>query len=285
VDHTQPPDELDNPNPPQEVPVLKLDGVSKRYGDDVTGTLAVRDLSFEIGAGEIVTIVGPSGCGKTTILKLMAGLLAPSSGSIEMDGVAVTGPPEQIALVFQDYSASLYPWMKVGDNVDFPLRRKKLPKAERRERVIQALTSVGLGDFVDRYPWQLSGGMQQRVAIARGLAYQPQMLLMDEPFGALDAQTRADLEDLVMNVRDEFDVTVVFVTHDIDESVYLADRVLVMGPRPTFVDEELIVELPRPRDQITTKETTEFARLRAEVYRNIKASSQLMATGSISTAE
>jgi len=265
--------------------VLKLDGVSKRYGDDVTGTLAVRDLSFEIGAGEIVTIVGPSGCGKTTILKLMAGLLAPSSGSIEMDGVAVTGPPEQIALVFQDYSASLYPWMKVGDNVDFPLRRKKLPKAERRERVIQALTSVGLGDFVDRYPWQLSGGMQQRVAIARGLAYQPQMLLMDEPFGALDAQTRADLEDLVMNVRDEFDVTVVFVTHDIDESVYLADRVLVMGPRPTFVDEELIVELPRPRDQITTKETTEFARLRAEVYRNIKASSQLMATGSISTAE
>ena len=265
--------------------MLKLDGVSKRYGDDVTGTLAVRDLSFEIGAGEIVTIVGPSGCGKTTILKLMAGLLAPSSGSIEMDGAAVTGPPEQIALVFQDYGASLYPWMKVGDNVDFPLRRKKLPKAERRERVIQALTSVGLGDFVDRYPWQLSGGMQQRVAIARGLAYQPQMLLMDEPFGALDAQTRADLEDLVMNVRDEFDVTVVFVTHDIDESVYLADRVLVMGPRPTFVDDELTVDLPRPRDQITTKEMPEFARLRAEVYRNIKASSQLMATGSISTAE
>ena len=265
--------------------MLKLDGVSKRYGDDVTGTLAVRDLSFEIGAGEIVTIVGPSGCGKTTILKLMAGLLAPSSGSIEMDSAAVTGPPEQIALVFQDYGASLYPWMKVGDNVDFPLRRKKLPKAERRERVIQALTSVGLGDFVDRYPWQLSGGMQQRVAIARGLAYQPQMLLMDEPFGALDAQTRADLEDLVMNVRDEFDVTVVFVTHDIDESVYLADRVLVMGPRPTFVDDELTVDLPRPRDQITTKEMPEFARLRAEVYRNIKASSQLMATGSISTAE
>ena len=265
--------------------MLKLDGVSKRYGDDVTGTLAVRDLSFEIGAGEIVTIVGPSGCGKTTILKLMAGLLAPSSGSIEMDSAAVTGPPEQIALVFQDYGASLYPWMKVGDNVNFPLRRKKLPKAERRERVIQALTSVGLGDFVDRYPWQLSGGMQQRVAIARGLAYQPQMLLMDEPFGALDAQTRADLEDLVMNVRDEFDVTVVFVTHDIDESVYLADRVLVMGPRPTFVDDELTVDLPRPRDQITTKEMPEFARLRAEVYRNIKASSQLMATGSISTAE
>jgi NitT/TauT family transport system ATP-binding protein len=143
---------------------------------------------------------------------------------------------------------------------------------------------VGLGGLGDRYPWQLSGGMQQRVAIARGLAYQPEVLLMDEPFGALDAQTRAELEDLVMTVRDDFDVTIVFVTHDIDESIYLADRVLVMGPRPTFIDEDVDVDLPKPRDQLLTKQLPEFGRMRAHIYRNIKASSQLMArTGAVST--
>lgn len=264
--------------------MLKLTAVSKRYGDAATGTLAVKDLTFEIGGNEIVTMVGPSGCGKTTVLKLMAGLLQPTSGSIEIEGVAVTQPPEQIALVFQDYSNSLYPWMRVADNVKFPLRRKKLSTSERNDRVERALASVGLTPFANHYPWQLSGGMQQRVAIARGLAYQPRVLLMDEPFGALDAQTRADLEDLVLRVRDEFDVTVVFVTHDIDESVYLADRILVMGARPTFIDDDLKVGLPAPRDQIASKELPEFARLRGEVYRNIRASSQLMSTGMIPTA-
>jgi len=264
--------------------MLTLNGVSKRYGDPADGTLAVKDLSFTIGGGEIVTIVGPSGCGKTTVLKLMAGLLAPTTGSIEVDGRAVTGPPEQIALVFQDYANSLYPWMSVADNVAFPLRRMRLTRDARRQRVSHALESVGLAGFSDRYPWQLSGGMQQRVAIARGLAYQPKILLMDEPFGALDAQTRADLEDLVMTVRDEFDVTIVFVTHDIDESIYLADRVLVMGPRPTFIDEDVEVDLPKPRDQLLTKQLPEFGRMRAHIYRNIKASSQLMAkTGAVPT--
>ena len=264
--------------------MLTLNGVSKRYGDATTGTLAVKDLSFTIGGGEIVTIVGPSGCGKTTVLKLMAGLLTPTTGTVEVDGRAISGPPEQIALVFQDYANSLYPWMSVVDNVAFPLRRMKLTRAARRERVTRALESVGLAGFTERYPWQLSGGMQQRVAIARGLAYQPDMLLMDEPFGALDAQTRADLEDLVMRVRDDFDVTIVFVTHDIDESIYLADRVLVMGPRPTFIDEDVVVSLPKPRDQLLTKQLPEVGDLRAHIYRNIKASSQLMArTGAVPT--
>lgn len=264
--------------------MLTLTGVSKRYGDTADGTLAVKDLSFTVGEGEIVTIVGPSGCGKTTVLKLMAGLLAPTAGTIEVDGHRVSGPPEQIALVFQDYANSLYPWMTVADNIAFPLRRMKLPRAERRDRVTRALESVGLPGYSDRYPWQLSGGMQQRVAIARGLAYQPQILLMDEPFGALDAQTRADLEDLVMKVREDFDVTIVFVTHDIDESIYLADRVLVMGPRPTFIDEDVEVGLPTPRDQLLTKELPRFGELRSRIYRNIKASSQLMAkTGAIPT--
>ncbi|WP_345752076.1 ABC transporter ATP-binding protein [Microbacterium rhizophilus] len=256
--------------------MLTLTNVSKRYGDEQRGTLAVKDLTFEIGDNEIVTVVGPSGCGKTTVLKLMAGLLEPTSGTVAVDGEAVSAPPEQIALVFQDYGNSLYPWMRVGANVEFPLRHRVRDKAARAARVDEALSSVGLAGFADRYPWQLSGGMQQRVAIARGLAYQPRILLMDEPFGALDAQTRADLEDLVLRVRDAFGITIVFVTHDIDESVYLADRVLVMGPRPTFIDAELAVDLPSPRDQIETKDLAEFSRVRGEVYRRIRHSSELM---------
>ncbi|MEV7692726.1 ABC transporter ATP-binding protein [Microbacterium sp. NPDC089189] len=256
--------------------MLVLNNVAKRYGDSETGTLAVQDLTFEIGRNEVVTIVGPSGCGKTTVLKLMAGLISPSSGTIDVDGTPVTRPPQEIALVFQDYVNSLYPWMTVQQNVEFPLERAVRDRAHRRERVMSAIESVGLRGFESQYPWQLSGGMQQRVAIARGLAYQPQMLLMDEPFGALDAQTRAELEDLVLQVRAQFGITIVFVTHDIDESVYLADRVLVMGPRPTFIEADLAVGLPSPRDQIETKELPEFARVRSDVYRRIRRSSDIM---------
>ena len=265
--------------------MLKLSNVSKRYGDEQHGTLAVRDLSFEIGDREVVTIVGPSGCGKTTVLKLMGGLLEPTTGTIEVDGTVVRKPPEQIALVFQDYGNSLYPWMRVGENVEFPLKRRIADRAQRRARVAEALQSVGLAGLEEKYPWQLSGGMQQRVAIARGLAYQPKILLMDEPFGALDAQTRADLEDLVLRVRDRYEITIVFVTHDIDESVYLADRVLVMGPRPTFIEEDLTVAITGPRDQIETKELPEFTRIRGEVYRRIRASSTLMRTGGMELAD
>ena len=215
-------------------------------------------------------IVGPSGAGKTTLLKMISGLMAPTSGEVELAGERVAGPPERMALVFQDYSRSLYPWMKVGENVAFPLRRKKLSKAERREVVEHAVESVGLASSIDKYPWQLSGGMQQRVAIARGLAYQPEILLMDEPFASADAQTRADLEDLALNVRHEYGVTVLFVTHDIDESVYMGDRVVILTPHPSRVQEVLRIDLPRPRDQVETKELPEFAQLRGHVYRAIK---------------
>ena len=175
-----------------------------------------------------------------------------------------------MALVFQEYSRSLMPWMSVRKNVALPLRHKDLPKTERAALVGEAVEAVGLTGFIDRYPWQLSGGMQQRVAIARALAYQPQILLMDEPFASVDAQTRADLEDLILQVRERYDVTIVFVTHDIDESVYLSDRIIVLTPSPTTVKELLEVELPRPRDQVETKELAEFTRLRAHVYRLIK---------------
>jgi NitT/TauT family transport system ATP-binding protein len=238
--------------------MLEIRHLSKSYGD----THAIGDLDFRVAEREFVSVVGPSGCGKTTLLKCIAGLLAPTSGDVVLEGDRV------MALVFQEYSRSLMPWMSVRKNVALPLRRKS--KAERSKLVDEAVEAVGLTPHLDRYPWQLSGGMQQRVAIARALAYQPQILLMDEPFASVDAQTRADLEDLILEVRERYDVTIVFVTHDIDESVYLSDRIVVLTPSPTTVKEILDVDLPRPRDQVETKELPEFARLRAHVYRLIK---------------
>jgi len=250
--------------------MLKVTNLRKVYGSGEGATEAIADVSFEVAKGEFVCLVGPSGAGKTTLLKTVSGLMAPTSGEVVLADEKVSGPPERMALVFQDYSRSLYPWMKVGENVAFPLRRKKLSKAERNEAVEHAVESVGLASSIDKYPWQLSGGMQQRVAIARGLAYQPEVLLMDEPFASVDAQTRADLEDLVLNIRHEYAVTVLFVTHDIDESVYMGDRGVILTPRPSRVQEVLEVDLPRPRDQVDTKEMPEFAHLRAHVYRAIK---------------
>ena len=246
--------------------MLHVEHLKKSYGE----VEAVGDLSFDVAAGEFVCVVGPSGCGKTTLLKCVAGLMAPTAGKVALEGAPVDGPPDTMALVFQEYSRSLFPWMTVRQNVAFPLRRKRIEKAEAQRLVDQALRSVGLAGALDRYPWQLSGGMQQRVAIARALAYQPRILLMDEPFASVDAQTRADLEDLVLEVRSQYEVTVVFVTHDIDEAVYLSDRIIVLTPSPTEVREVLDVGLPRPRDQVATKELPEFARLRAHVWRTIK---------------
>jgi NitT/TauT family transport system ATP-binding protein len=238
--------------------MLEIRHLSKSYGE----TRAIGDVDFTVTEREFVSVVGPSGCGKTTLLKCIAGLLTPTSGEVVLQQDRV------MALVFQEYSRSLMPWLSVRKNVSLPLRRKD--KAERSRLVEEAVEAVGLTGHLDRYPWQLSGGMQQRVAIARALAYQPQILLMDEPFASVDAQTRADLEDLILQVRERYDVTIVFVTHDIDESVYLSDRIVVLGPSPTTVKEILQVELPRPRDQVETKELPDFAHLRAHVYRLIK---------------
>ncbi len=250
--------------------MLEIRDVGKTYGSGAGETRAIERVSFTIEAGELVCVVGPSGCGKTTLLKCVAGLLRPTEGEIVLRGRQVTDPPEEMALVFQEYSRSLMPWASVRDNVLLPLRHKDLSKRRRAELVEEAVGAVGLTRFMDRYPWQLSGGMQQRVAIARALAYQPEILLMDEPFASVDAQTRGDLEDLVLRVRDEFEITILFVTHDIDESVYLSDRIVVLTHAPTEVREVIGVDLPRPRDQIETKELAEFTRLRAHVYRLIK---------------
>ena len=250
--------------------LLEIKNLGKTYGSGANATHAVGNVSFSIDEGEFVCVVGPSGCGKTTLLKCIAGLLRPTAGEVLLRGSRVTAPPERMALVFQEYSRSLMPWMSVRNNVLLPLRHKELSKRQRNALVEESLGAVGLVRFMDRYPWQLSGGMQQRVAIARALAYQPSMLLMDEPFASVDAQTRGDLEDLVLEVREEFGITILFVTHDIDESVYLSDRVVVLTHSPTEVKEVIPVALPKPRDQIATKALPEFAQLRTHVYRLIK---------------
>jgi NitT/TauT family transport system ATP-binding protein len=250
--------------------MLEIDHLGKTYGEGDDATHAIGDISFEMGEREFVCVVGPSGCGKTTLLKCMSGLLTPTEGEVRLNGRKIVDPPPEMALVFQEYSRSLLPWMSARGNISLPLRHKKLEKGERGRLVEEAVEAVGLSRFIDRYPWELSGGMQQRVAIARALAYQPEILLMDEPFASVDAQTRGDLEDLILEVRERFDMTILFVTHDIDESVYLADRIVVLTPAPTEVREILDVGLPHPRDQVETKELPDFAHLRAHVYRLIK---------------
>ncbi|ASN37900.1 ABC transporter [Arthrobacter sp. 7749] len=231
---------------------------------------AVRSLTFDLFDGEFVCLVGPSGSGKTTLLKCIAGLMRATSGQVVLDGQPVNGPAKGMAVVFQEYGRSLFPWMTVEANVDLPLKTSGVPKSERAARVRDALESVGLSDAGAKYPWQLSGGMQQRVAIARAVAAQPSVLLMDEPFAAVDAQTRAELEDLVRRIWKEHNMTILFVTHDIDESVYLAERVLVLSSSPTVIQNDINIDLAADRDQLTTRSAARFAELRAEVYERVQ---------------
>ncbi|MFI1443914.1 ABC transporter ATP-binding protein [Streptomyces fructofermentans] len=251
--------------------LLDVSGLRKVYEGSGRRVEALRDLTFSVDAGELVCLVGPSGCGKTTLLKCVGGLLAPTGGEVRLGGRPVTAPPPGMAVVFQEYGRSLFPWMRVRENVELPLRQKRLDAGRRRELVTDALESVGLADAAGAYPWQLSGGMQQRVAIARALAYEPEVLLMDEPFAAVDAQTRADLEDLVRGLWQQRGITILFVTHDIDEAVYLGERVLVLSSSPTVVQEELRVDLPSGRDQLHTRVSPRFAELRTHVYEQVQA--------------
>jgi NitT/TauT family transport system ATP-binding protein len=250
--------------------MLEVRGLRKVYEGPGRSVEALRDLTFSVEASELVCVVGPSGCGKTTLLRCVAGLLEPTGGEVLLEGARVAGPPPGMAVVFQEYGRSLFPWMTVRANVELPLRAKRLPGGRRDELATEALGAVGLDDVHGAYPWQLSGGMQQRVAIARAVAYQPHVLLMDEPFAAVDAQTRAELEDLVRSVWHRTGVTIVFVTHDIDEAVYLGQRVLVLSSSPTVVQEDLAVDLPGERDQLSTRSDPRFTQLRTHVYAQIQ---------------
>ncbi|MGE2732112.1 ABC transporter ATP-binding protein [Mycolicibacterium vaccae] len=250
--------------------MLIVSGLEKTYPVKGGGFTAVADMSFSVREGELFSIVGPSGAGKTTLLRCIAGLDKPTSGSVTFNGERVDGPPANFAVVFQDYARSLFPWITVAKNVELPLLNGGIDAAERRARVTQALDEVGLADAAHKKPFQLSGGMQQRVAIARAIAYRPAVLIMDEPFASVDAQTRADLEDLLLRVRDETGTTVLFVTHDVDESVYLSNRVAIVTRSPSSVAEIVDIDLPDRRDQISTKSLPEFAHLRAHVFSRIR---------------
>ncbi len=243
--------------------VLAVDGLRKIYNEGTDqANLAIDDVSFHVDRGEFVCIVGPSGAGKTTLLRCISGLAQASAGSVMFEGRRLTSVPDELGLVFQDYSRSLYPWFTNAKNIALPLAARRVPKAERAARVDESLRSVGLAHVGKMYPWELSGGMQQRVAIARSLSYRPELLLMDEPFASVDAQTRFDLEDLILRVRRELGITVVLVTHDIDEAIYLSDRVVVLSKNPSVVKEIVPVELGNERSQVQTRSSEEFLALR-----------------------
>lgn len=254
----------------QKMVRLSIQGLAKTYETKSGPVPIIADLTFDVHAGEIVCIVGPSGIGKTTLLKCLSGLQSITSGRATIDGNVIDGPPEEMALVFQEYTRSLMPWLTVQKNVRLPLKHLRLPVVEQEERIKSAIAAVGLTGSESKYPWQLSGGMQQRVAIARAIAYRPEVLIMDEPFASVDAQTRFELEDLCLKIREQFDMTIVIVTHDIDEAVYLSDRVIVLGERPARVTEVIDVNFGVPRDQVVTRSTPKFVELRTEVFELIK---------------
>jgi NitT/TauT family transport system ATP-binding protein len=253
-------------SPAADTAVLRVAGLGKRYSKD--GQPALIDVTFDVAEGELLALVGPSGCGKTTLLRIMCGLLQASEGSVLLDGRLVERPSGEVALVFQDYSRSLFPWLTVLRNVAFPLSHGH-PAAERRARAEAALSEVGLDGVGSKYPWQLSGGMQQRVAIARALVTRPEVVFLDEPFASVDALTRAELQDLVLDVHARAEnrrVTIVHVTHDVDEAVYLADRVLVLTPSPGTVAASIEVGLQRPRTQTATRSSPRFLAVRNELH-------------------
>jgi NitT/TauT family transport system ATP-binding protein len=225
----------------------------------------LKGVDLTVARGEFVSVLGASGSGKTTLLRVLGGLTPASGGELRADGRPVNGPPAGVVTVFQDYSNSLLPWRTVRRNVALGVEGE-LSKTECAQRVAEALEMVDLTRAAGEYPYRLSGGMQQRVQIARALAMRPSVLLMDEPFGALDAMTKASLQDQLQQVQTLTGTTVVFVTHDVEEAVYLSDRVIVLTGRPADVGLSLDVNLPRPRDQITTKETAEYLDLRHQVY-------------------
>jgi NitT/TauT family transport system ATP-binding protein len=248
--------------------LLVVRDVRKRYGNvEVLG-----GISLTARRGEFLSVVGPSGCGKTTLLATLAGLTEPDAGSVYLDRTPVKAPPPGMAIVFQDYSRSLMPWLRNVDNVLFGMKRLGgMNRGEQRAFAMECLSVVGLKGFETHFPWQVSGGMQQRVAIARALASRSELLLLDEPLAAVDAQTRGEVQDLLLDLARKFDRTCLLVTHDVDEAVYMADRVILLSQRPTTVVEEIVVDLPGPRDQITTRSDPNYLQIRAEVLGRIRA--------------
>lgn len=256
------------PSAAQDGPEIAVDGVAKAFGDFT----AIQEIAFEVPRGRFVTLLGPSGCGKSTILRMLAGLIAPTHGTVSFKGDRVAEPPSGMVYVFQQYTKSLFPWLTVLGNVEFgassPHAARRGQPATRQE-CMETLRLVGLDAHAKSYPWQLSGGMQQRVAIARALVARPEVLLMDEPFSALDALTRESLQDLILRLWTELRLTVVFVTHDIAEAIYLSDEIVVLSHAPSRILERVAVEIPRPREQLATRESAPFLSLRRALYKMV----------------
>lgn len=236
------------------------DGIVKSYGENTI----LGGLSLNVSAGEFAVVLGPSGCGKTTLLRCLSGLTDLTDGEVRIGGKPVKGVPKDVAVVFQDYNRSLFPWKTLEQNITFALRG--MPRQEARRKASRALDRVGLADAKDHLPWQVSGGMQQRAAIARCLAMEAGLVIMDEPFASVDALTKMHLENQLMEIWTETPFTCIFVTHDIAEAVYMADKLFVLSGRPTRVREEIPVNLGRPRDQIETKRLDRFQHLREHAY-------------------
>jgi NitT/TauT family transport system ATP-binding protein len=247
-------------------PAIAFDDIRLELG----GKCVIDGLSFDVAPGEFACVVGPSGCGKTTLLRLVSGLLAPTSGEVRRFGTTVDGPCRDVAIVFQDYGRALLPWRTAAGNIALALESLGRPRRERAECVATLLQKVGLSGHGDKYPAQLSGGMQQRVQIARCLAQGPRVLLMDEPFGALDALTRQALQDEIAGLAGETGATVLFVTHDLDEAIYLGDRVFALQANPGRLAKMIEVGLRRPRNQLETREHPEFLRLRHVLFDHVQ---------------
>jgi ABC-type nitrate/sulfonate/bicarbonate transport system ATPase subunit len=245
-------------------PLLQVRGVERRFG----ATVALQATDLDIAENEFVTILGPSGCGKSTLLRIVAGLDVPTAGEVLLEGRRIEGPGADRGMVFQSYT--LFPWLTVLDNVCFGLRERGLPRAQQLEQAQGFLAQVGLKAFAQHYPKQLSGGMQQRTALARALANRPRMLLMDEPFGALDHQTRELMQELLLGLWEAQRQTVLFVTHDIDEAVFMGGRVVVMSARPGRIKLDRAVPLPHPR-HYSVKTTPAFAALKSELTEAVRA--------------
>jgi NitT/TauT family transport system ATP-binding protein len=239
---------------------LSLEHLTKDFAKNgLERVPALADISLEIRDEEFVCVLGPSGCGKTTLLRIIAGLERPTSGRVQIDGMVIDGPSQKLGMIFQDYS--LYPWRTVNENIAFGLELHGVPR-EKRAKIVQKYRDLaGLSNFGNSYPHELSGGMRQRVAVVRALAVEPSVLLMDEPFGALDAQTRNMLQHELLNIWEKTKKTILFVTHSVDEAVYLADRIVVLTQRPGHICEVIPIDQPRPRDRTSV----EFARVRRHV--------------------
>jgi len=247
--------------------MLQCNDVCKTFTGGRGELEALRDIRFEVATGEFVSIIGPSGCGKTTLLRILHGLEPTTRGAVLLAGKRVEAPSPSSAMVFQQFN--LFPWLTVARNVTFGLEVAKLPLAQCRERTERYVRLVGLEGFAEHYPHELSGGMQQRVGIARALAIKPTILLMDEPYGALDVQTRDLLQDELLDIWDKQRKTVIFVTHSIEEALYLADRIVVMSPRPGRIEHVIDVPFERPRRDLI-KSTPEFLNLRREIWQSLK---------------